>query len=225
MKLSVIIPVYNEENTIIEIVNQVRKVEFDTEIIIVDDGSMDGTKEKLNLLNHKNVIIRHHDRNMGKGAAIRTGLKEVTGDYVLIQDADLEYDPNEYELMFIPVRKWDAQVVYGSRFSGVRKNMFLLNYMGNKFLTLLTNILYNTILSDMETCYKLFKSDVILNLKLHSNRFDFEPEVTAKILKQGIRIWEVPISYAGREIHEGKKITWKDGLVALWCLIKYRFVD
>jgi len=226
MKLSVIIPVYNEENTILEIVDRVQKEKnFEKEIIIVDDCSVDDTRNKLATLKDPNINIKYHDRNMGKGAAIRTGLIEVSGDYVLIQDADLEYDPDDYESLFMPVRKWDAQVVYGSRFTGVRKNMFLLNYLGNKLLTTVTNILYNTILSDMETCYKLFKSDLILGLNLQCNRFDFEPEVTAKILKKSIRIWEVPISYAGREVDEGKKITWRDGIVALWCLIKYRFTD
>lgn len=225
LKLSVIIPVYNEKSTVAEIVKRVQKVKFDTEIIIVDDGSTDGTKEILEKINDDNIIKLYHDSNHGKGAAIRTALKKVKGDFVIIQDADLEYDPDDYEFLFKPVKKWGAEVVYGSRFTGARKNMFFLNFVGNKVLTLLTNILYNTVLSDMETCYKLFRSDIILSLKLRAKRFDFEPEVTAKILKQGIRIWEVPISYAGREMFEGKKITWKDGIIALWCLIKYRFMD
>ena len=165
-----------------------------------------------------------HPHNRGKGAAIRSGLEQVSGDLVLIQDADLEYDPEDWPRLLAPVLRGRAEVVYGSRFTGERRNMLFLHWVGNRFLSLVTNVLYNTTLSDMETCYKLFDRRVLDGMTLRADRFDFEPEVTAKVLRRGIRIYEVPISYVGREFDEGKKITWRDGLVALWTLVKYRFI-
>jgi glycosyltransferase involved in cell wall biosynthesis len=226
-KLSVIVPVYDERNTVAEIVRRMRAVDIpmEREFVLVDDGSTDGTRAVLQQLTDSTVRVVLHEKNQGKGAAIRTGLAQVTGDLVLIQDADLEYDPEDWPKLLAPVLRGKAQVVYGSRFTGERRNMLFLHWIGNRFLSLVTNILYNTTLSDMETCYKLFDRRVLADIKLRSSRFDFEPEVTAKVLRRGIRIYEVPISYAGREFHEGKKITWRDGVVALWTLVKYRFVD
>ena len=223
MKLSIIIPVYNEGKTVGEIIRQVQKVKgFEKEIIVVDDASTDETSSVLKQFKHITVI--RHETNQGKGAAIRTGVAKATGDYVMVQDADLEYDPQDILLMLSPIKKGKASVVYGSRFTGPRRNMFFWHWMGNQLLTLVTNILYNTTLSDMETCYKLMPLPLVKSLNLKAKRFEFEPEVTAKILKRGIRIWEVPISYAGREYHEGKKISWKDGLPALWTLIRERLM-
>jgi glycosyltransferase involved in cell wall biosynthesis len=226
-KLSIVVPVYDERNTVVEIVRRMRavKIPLDREIVLVDDGSTDGTREVLAQLADSTVRVVYHDRNRGKGAAVRTALDQVTGDLVLVQDADLEYDPNDWPRLLAPVLRGNAQVVYGSRFTGERRNMLFLHWVGNRFLSLVTNVLYNTTLSDMETCYKLFDRDVLAGIRLRSERFEFEPEVTAKVLRRGIRIYEVPISYAGREFHEGKKITWHDGFVALWTLLKYRFVD
>ncbi len=228
MKLSIIISVYNEKGTISEILDRVRGVDMgniEKEIIIVDDFSNDGSREVLKGEEEKGVIVLYHERNRGKGAAIRTALEHITGDFVIIQDADLEYDPEDYNKLLTPILKGRADVVYGSRFTGERRNMLFWHWIGNRFLTLITNILYNTTLSDMETCYKLFKAEIIKGLRIRSNRFNFEPEITAKVMKKGIRIYEVPISYTGREFNEGKKITWKDGFSALWTLVKYRFVD
>ena len=224
-KLSVIIPVYNERNTVAEAIRRSRSVEIplDREIVVVDDGSSDGTTQILSQLQDSTVRVVYHDVNRGKGAAIRTGLTHVTGDLVLIQDADLEYDPEDWPKLLAPVLKGKARVVYGSRFTGERRNMLFWHWVGNRFLSLVTNALYNTTLSDMETCYKLFDRELVQSIRLSSNRFGFEPEVTAKILRTGERIYEVPISYAGREIHEGKKITWKDGVDALKVLIRCRF--
>ncbi|MEX1008857.1 MAG: glycosyltransferase family 2 protein [Acidimicrobiia bacterium] len=226
-KLSVIVPVYDERNTVAEIVRRMRAVDIplEREFVLVDDGSTDGTREVLRQLADSTVRVVYHDQNRGKGAAIRTGLEQVTGDLVLVQDADLEYDPEDWPKLLAPVLRGKAQVVYGSRFTGERRNMLFLHWVGNRFLSLVTNVLYNTTLSDMETCYKLFDRRVLAGITLRASRFEFEPEVTAKVLRRGIRIYEVPISYAGREFHEGKKITWRDGLVALWTLVKYRFVD
>jgi glycosyltransferase involved in cell wall biosynthesis len=229
LKLSVIIPTYNECGTIEEVVRAVLAVERADEIIIVDDGSTDGTRDlyaKVAALDECIQVILH-ERNMGKGAALRTGFSKATGDIFLIQDADMEYDPRDYEAMLRPIEEGKATVVYGSRFrGGPTKTMFFWHMVGNKFLTLVTNILYNTILSDMETCYKVFRADVIRSIPLRSRGFEFEPEVTSKVLKRGHRIYEVPISYNGREFDEGKKISpLRDGPKALWTLIKYRFVD
>jgi len=228
-KLYVIVPVFNERNTVVEVLRRMRAVELpdgiDREILVVDDGSTDGTRDVLNQLRDSTVRILLHDDNRGKGAAVRTGLQVASGDYVLIQDADLEYDPEDWPKLIAPVMRGRAQVVYGSRFTGERRNMLFLHWIGNRMLSLVTNVLYNTTLSDMETCYKLFERDVITQIHLRARRFDFEPEVTAKVLRRGIRIYEVPISYSGREFDEGKKITWHDGFAALWTLVKYRFID
>lgn len=238
-KLSVIIPVYNERATIEEIVRRVQDAPVagvEKEIILVDDGSSDGTRDILRAMQAANpaaaaasplgMKIIFHEVNQGKGAAIRTGLRYVTGELTVIQDADLEYDPREYGVLMQPILEDRADVVYGSRFMGPHRAFNFLHMLGNKFLTLITNLLYNTILSDMETCYKMFRTAVFQDIQLRANRFDFEPEITAKILKRGYRVYEVPISYAGRDVDEGKKISaWRDGLPALWALIKYRFVE
>ena len=226
-KLSVIVPVFDERNTVVEIVRRMRAVDLpvDLEIVIVDDGSTDGTRDVLRQLADSTVRIISHDVNRGKGAAIRSGLAHVTGDLVLVQDADLEYDPEDWPKLLTPILRGKAQVVYGSRFTGERRNMLFLHWVGNRFLSLVTNVLYNTTLSDMETCYKLFDRTLLDGITIHASRFEFEPEVTAKILRQGVRIYEVPISYTGREFDEGKKITWRDGFVALWTLVKCRLKD
>ena len=225
--LSVIVPVFNERSTVAEIVRRMRSVELpiEREIVVVDDGSDDGTGAVLTQLRDSTVRVIAHPQNRGKGAAIRTGLESATGDLVLVQDADLEYDPEDWPRLLAPVLKGRARVVYGSRFTGERRNMLFLHWVGNRFLSLVTNVLYNSTLSDMETCYKLFDRRVLDGIRLHADRFDFEPEFTAKVLRRRIRIYEVPISYAGRELSEGKKITWQDGVTALWTLVKYRFVD
>jgi len=225
--LSVIVPVYNERTTLNEIVRRMRAVELpmDREIIVVDDGSDDGTEKVLSTIEDSTVRVLHHPANRGKGAAVRTGLGVVRGDLVLIQDADLEYDPDDWPKLLAPILRGRALVVYGSRFTGERKNMLYWHWLGNRFLSLVTNVLYNTTLSDMETCYKLFDRTVLDGIRITSDRFDFEPEITAKVLRRGHRIYEVPISYNGREFDEGKKITWKDGLGALRALVKYRFVE
>jgi len=228
MKLSVIIPVYNEKKTFLALLKLVEAEKTEKEIIIVDDGSSDGTREILAALEKENrpqLKIFYQSENQGKGKAIRKAIEHVNGDYAIIQDADLEYDPSDYQRLLEPIYKGKATVVYGSRFTGERRNMFFLHMLGNKFLSLVTNLLYNTTISDMETCYKVIKSDLLKSLNLKCCKFEFEPEVTAKILKKNIRIYEVPISYAGREYDEGKKITWFDGFSALWTLIKYRFID
>ena len=224
--LSVIVPVYNERTTLAEILRRMRAVELpmDLEIVVVDDGSSDGSDKVLAALGDSTVRVLRHDVNQGKGAAIRTGLEMARGDLVLIQDADLEYDPEDWPRLLAPLLRRKADVVYGSRFTGERKNMLFLHWMGNRLLSLITNILYNTTISDMETCYKLFDRTVLQGITVQSNRFDFEPEITAKVLRRGYRIYEVPISYSGREFDEGKKITWRDGIGALTALIKYRFV-
>jgi glycosyltransferase involved in cell wall biosynthesis len=228
-KLSIIVPVFNERNTVVEVLRRMRAVELpdgiDREIIVVDDGSTDGTRDVLNQLRDSTVRILSHDGNRGKGTAVRTGLQVASGDYVLIQDADLEYDPEDWPKLIAPVMRGRAQVVYGSRFTGERRNMLFLHWIGNRLLSFVTNVLYNTTLSDMETCYKLVSRDLLVDLRLRCRRFDIEPEITAKILKRRIRIYEVPISYMGREFDEGKKITWRDGFAALWTLAKFRFAD
>jgi len=226
MKLSIVIPVYNERNTIKEILRRVKQVDLgdlEREIIIVDDNSQDGTRNILAMEEDSITRVIYHTQNRGKGAAVRSGYKAATGDLIVVQDADLEYDPEDFPKLLEPILKGKAQVVYGSRFTGPRKNMLFWHYVGNRFLALTTNVLFNTTLSDMETCYKLMTREVLDSLDLKSDHFDIEPEITAKILKQRIRIFEVPISYAGREMEEGKKITWRDGFPALWTLVKYRF--
>lgn len=229
MKLSIIVPVYNEKETIKEIINEVQGVNIgdtEKEIILVDDASTDGTRRIIEEeINDKNVIKLYHERNRGKGAAIRTGIRAVTGDLVIIQDADREYDPRDYPKLLQPILEKRCDVVYGSRFLGVSSAMFFWHYAGNKLLTLTTNILYNTLISDMEVGYKVFKAEIIKSIPIKSNRFNFEPEITAKILKRKYKIQQVPITYVGRDYSEGKKITWRDGFSALWTLIKYRLVD
>jgi glycosyltransferase involved in cell wall biosynthesis len=223
--LSVIVPVYNERTTVAEIVRRVRAADVPlvVDVVVVDDGSDDGTDKVLAAIEDSTVRVVTHETNQGKGAAIRTGLEHARGDLVVIQDADLEYDPDDWPRLLEPVLKHKAVVVYGSRFTGERKNMLPLHWVGNRFLSLVTNVLYSSTLSDMETCYKLFDRRVLEGITVVSNRFDFEPEITAKVLRRGYRIYEVPISYAGREMDEGKKITWRDGLGALKALVKYRF--
>jgi glycosyltransferase involved in cell wall biosynthesis len=226
--LSIIIPVFNEEKTLLLLLRKVQKVKLlglKKQIIIVNDGSTDQTPQLLKKLKIPNGKILQHDRNRGKGAAIRTAIPHTTGDIVIIQDADLEYDPNDYEIVLSPLMDGSADVVYGSRFKGIHRAFLFWHYVGNKFLTFLTNFLYDTILTDMETCYKAFRGEIIRSIPLRSNRFDFEPEVTAKILKRGYKLFEVPISFHGRGFEEGKKITWRDGFVALYCLVRYRLGD
>lgn len=230
MNLSVVIPVYNERETLEEIVRAVLATGLVYEIIMVDDGSKDGTRDlypQIQALAPEMIHVILHEKNTGKGGALQTGFRAAKGDIIIIQDADLEYDPRDYAAVIRPIEEGKSAVVYGSRFrGGPSKTMFFLNMVGNKFLTLVTNILYNTILTDIETCYKAFRADVIKSIPIRSRGFDFEPEITAKVLKRGHRIYEVPISYNGREYEEGKKIRpWRDGPIALWCLIKYRFVD
>jgi glycosyltransferase involved in cell wall biosynthesis len=236
MKLSIVMPVYNERATIEQIIEQVRAVDvgIERELVIVDDASTDGTRELLAQRFSGDSVVRvfSHERNRGKGAAVRTGIEQATGDVVLIQDADLEYDPNDYRELLRPIVEEQAQVVYGSRFLGRRHRLlgrervaFPLQYLGNRFLSMLTNLLYRSSLTDMETCYKAIARPVLQGLDLRANKFDFEPEVTAKILRRGHRITEVPIRYRPRTYREGKKISWRDGARAVWTLFKCRFVD
>jgi glycosyltransferase involved in cell wall biosynthesis len=226
MNLSVIIPVYNEIQTIDEILRRIQAVGLATEIVIVDDGSSDGTREYLKNLQNPIYKVVLHEVNQGKGAAIRTAIQNATGEVVIIQDADLEYDPREYPVLLRPINEGIADVVYGSRFlGGGRRPILYWNMVANKLLTFITNILYNNILSDMETGYKVFKRDVVKDIPLKSKRFDFEPEFTAKILKRHIRIYEVPIDFNPRDYSQGKKIRMIDAFYAVWALIKYRFVD
>ncbi|MBN1550814.1 glycosyltransferase family 2 protein [bacterium] len=229
-KLSVIVPVYNEQSTLNDILDRIKTIDlsdlgFEIDLIVVDDASSDGSWNILQDRKSDFSSLIRHEKNMGKGAAIRTALNKAEGEYIIVQDADLEYDPEEYRKLLEPVVKRKAEVVFGSRFTGERRNMFLHHWIGNRFLTALTNLLYCTTLSDMETCYKLFSKKALSGIEIRSNRFNFEPEITAKILKKGIRIYEVPISYAGREYSEGKKITWRDGFSALWAILKFRFID
>jgi glycosyltransferase involved in cell wall biosynthesis len=226
VELSVIIPVYNERKTIAEVIRRVEEQPFEKEIIVVDDCSTDGTREFLRESEWpENVQLYFHDRNQGKGAAIRTALRYVAKDIIIIQDADLEYNPSDFAVVLRPILDGVADVVYGSRFLGIHRSFMLHHYIGNKLLTLVTNVLYNNILTDMETGYKAFRAEVLKGIVIRSDRFDFEPEITAKVLKRGYRIYEVPIYYAGRDYSEGKKITWRDGVWALLALIRFRFTD
>ena len=226
MKLSVVMPVYNEEKTIQEIIRRVQGVAVEKEIIIVNDGSSDGTSQALDSLteDYDNLVLIHQSRNRGKGAALRKGFARATGEIILIQDADLEYDPRDYDQLLEPILDGRAEVVYGSRFlGGPHRVLFFWHYVGNKFLTLFSNMLNNLNLTDMEVGYKVFRRHILDRIDLKSNRFGFEPEVTAKIARLRPRIYEVPISYSGRSYEEGKKITWKDGVEALFCIAWFRF--
>lgn len=229
MKLSVVIPVYNEKNTIEKIVDLVKDVDgIDKEIIIVDDASTDGSQDILKEIEKKypDIKVFYKDKNKGKGDTLKIGFKHTTGDYVIIQDADLEYDPQDYKKLLRALEEEKVDVIYGSRFSGSYEKMSTLHYFGNKFLTLVTNLLFGVMLTDMETCYKLMPGDFVRKLDIKSTRFEFEPEITAKILKAGLKIKEVPISYKGRASSEGKKlITWKDGFKAIYSLVKFKFID
>lgn len=221
--LSVIVPVYNEVRTISTLLDQVRAVPLRKEIIVVDDASTDGTRAILEReVEAPDTRVFLHSVNLGKGGAVRTGLKNVSGDIVLIQDADLEYDPRDYQALLRPILEGRSKVVYGSRFLGEHKAMYYWHSLGNKFLTLMTNVMFDTTLSDMETCYKVFTRDIADSLDVRQMRWGIDPEITAKILRQGNRIYEVPVSYNGREFWEGKKISWKDGFVILWTLLRYR---
>lgn len=223
-KITVLVPVYNEKKSLGEILKRIEDVDFglEKEIILIDDYSTDGTRDLYSELPYK---VLYHEKNMGKGAALRTGLRAATGDIIIIQDADLEYNPKDYKPLVELIVKDTADVVYGSRLADTRNSgkFLLLSYLANVTLSMMTRILYGTYLTDMETCYKAFRADVIKDITIESNRFDFEPEITAKVLKKGVRFMEVPISYNARTEDEGKKIGWRDGVQAIWALIKYRF--
>ena len=226
LKLSVVIPVDNERDTLMDLVDRVLATPFEKEILIVDDYSTDGTRELLR--EYENPVVKkfYHEENRGKGAALRTAIRHATGDVVLIQDADLEYDPSEYGKLIEPIEQDLADVVYGSRFlGGPHRVLFYWHYLGNQLLTTLSNMTTNLNLTDMETCYKVFRREVIQSIPLKSNRFGFEPEVTAKIARRGYRVYETPISYHGRTYAEGKKIGWRDGVNAIWTIIRYHFGD
>jgi glycosyltransferase involved in cell wall biosynthesis len=223
-KLSVIVPVFNEEKTIADILARVRAVDIPKEIIVIDDFSTDGTRAQLAIeAEFPDTIVHYHPQNRGKGGAVKTGLEAVSGDIVIIQDADLEYDPRDYHILLRPILEGKTKAVYGSRFLGEHKAMYFWHAMGNKFLTLVTNVLFDTTLTDMETCYKVFTADIAHSLNIRQMRWGIDPEITAKILRGGTRIYEVPISYNGREFWEGKKISWKDAFVVLRTLFRYRF--
>jgi glycosyltransferase involved in cell wall biosynthesis len=225
MRLSIVIPAFNEQDTILTVIERVRAVALDKEILIVDDASTDRTSERLaSLPPLPDVRVVRHDKNQGKGAALRTGIQAATGDVVIIQDADLEYDPGEYFKLLKPIEDGKADVVYGSRFVGgdSHRVLYFWHYLGNRGLTLLSNAFTNLNLTDMETCYKVFRREIIQSIQIEENRFGFEPEITAKLAARGCRIYEVGISYAGRTYAEGKKIGWKDGVRAVWCILKYR---
>lgn len=222
MKLSVIVPVYNEEATIRKVLSELLKSKVVYEIVVVNDGSTDNTHQEIKKVKHPKINILHKP-NGGKGSAIKEGMKKVKGDYVLIQDADLEYHPEDIEGLIHPVLKRNVSVVYGSRFLGSHSNLLFWHMIGNRLLNFLVNILYDTTLSDLETCYKLVPTKILKEINLSSNGFEIETEITCKLLKKGVRIYEVPISYVGRDFSEGKKITWKDGLHAVVSIVKYRF--
>ncbi len=227
MKLSIILPVYNEKDTILEILKKVEEVklkDIEKEIIIIDDFSTDGTREILKNLNKHKIFF--HEKNIGKGGAIRTGLKHFTGDIILFQDADLEYDPKFYNELLKPILNNETKVVYGSRMLGEHKDMYSLHYFGNNFLTMATNLFFGCKITDMETGYKVFKKEILDGINLNAERFEFEPEITAKILKKGQKIKEIPIDFNNpRDFKQGKKITWRDGVMHFLYLIKYRFFD
>jgi glycosyltransferase involved in cell wall biosynthesis len=224
--LTVVMPVYNERATLDEIVGRVLEVPVRKELIAVDDASTDGTRERLvDLGRERGFKVLLQERNKGKGAAVRRGIAEASGDIVVIQDADLEYSPEEYPELLELIVRGKADAVYGSRFIGRHRCFLFTHYLANLFLNLVTNVLYNTTMTDMETCLKAVRADVLRSLRLRSDRFGIEPEITAKLFKANARVYEVPITYDGRDYSEGKKITWRDGLPALWTLIKYRFVD
>ncbi len=233
MKISIIVPLYNEEKTILKVIDKLKKVNLGIkkEIIIIDDGSKDNSKniiEKYIKKQKKNNNIEYKFKtkeNAGKGSAIKEGIELSTGDVITIQDADLEYNPEDFKKLIKPIMQNKAKVVYGSRFLKEHKPMYKIYFLGNKFLSLLTKILYNSRITDMETCYKVFNVDIIKSIDIKANHFDFEPEITARILRQGIKIKEIPISYNPRSIEEGKKINWKDGLQAIWTLIYWKFKD
>ncbi len=229
-KLSIVIPIYNEKDTLKLILQKVRAVDLghiQKEYLLIDDGSTDGTRDILAELQKESsdlkIILK--EKNSGKGATLKVGFEHATGDYVIVQDADLEYDPEDYKKLVRVLAEEGVDVVYGSRFSGTYKDMSNLHYYGNKMLTLVTNLVFGVLLTDMETCYKLIPSSFLKKIKIKSSRFNFEPEITAKILKEGLHIREVPISYSGRSFSEGKKITWRDGIIALFTLIRYRFFE
>jgi glycosyltransferase involved in cell wall biosynthesis len=227
MKLSVVVPVYNEKETVVEILRRVKATGLASEIILVDDGSTDGTREILRSLESPPaVLVLFHEKNKGKGAALRTGFQKACGDVILVQDADLEYNPAEYPALLEPIECGQADVVYGSRFLGSKRRVTMFWHMvANQLLTLATNILFNSILSDMETGFKVFRADLLKSIPLRASRFDFEPEITAKVLKRKARLFEIPISFNPREYTEGKKIGLADAFSAVWTLVKYRFVD
>src|SRR3977135_4507947 len=229
MKLSVVMPVYNERNTLREVISRVLAVPLEIELLCVDDGSSEGSREILAELeaSHPQIRVMLQPKNMGKGAALRRGIQEATGDFIIIQDADLEYDPSDYSALLMPLIEGKADVVYGSRFlgSGPHRVLYYWHSVGNWILTLLSNCLTNINLSDMETCYKVFRREVIQAIPLEENRFGFEPEITVKVARLRLRIYEVGISYWGRTYEEGKKIGWKDGVRAVWCLLKYSFKE
>ena len=229
MKLSIVIPVYNEVNTIEKVIERVRDTPHSKELIIVDDCSTDGTRELLGKIKTDGIYIYYHDKNQGKGAALRTGFKMVQGDIVIIQDADMEYDPNDYAKLLEPIMCGKAEVVYGSRFlsnkhlPNCKKFFYITHFLGNKFLNILLNLLYNSKVTDMETCYKVMTKEALDSINLTESRFEIEPAITANLLLKGYNVYEVPISYSPRDYKEGKKVTWRDGIIAIYVLFKYRF--